>query len=314
VSRIATNRLLDFGAIRRDYPLPDVIGASVRLVPAGNGWKGLCPFHPDRSPSLSIHNGPRGVRWLCFAGCGGGDVIDFVCKLHRVGVGEAVRILGAGTAVTTTVPKPAGLSSDRRVAQALAVFGAAVPSAGTLGETYLASRGIPSPFPPDIRFGRLRYPGAARMPSLVCGVQNVAGAIIGVQRIFLAPDGSGKADVPQPKLSLGRISGGAIRVGEPDATGVLAVCEGPEDGLSLRQLSGLPVWVAAGVGNLPKMLFPPSVRKIVIGADNDERGLAGARAAADAYTKRGLIVSILRPLPRAKDWNDELMMEIRRGC
>ncbi len=306
------NGRVDFETIRRDYSLAEVVGASVRLVPMGNGWKGLCPFHPDRLPSLSVYDGRHGARWHCFAGCGGGDVIDFVCKLHQVGVTEAIRILGAGTAVAADVPKPAGVSSDRRVAQALALFRNTVPSAGTLGETYLASRGIAPPFPADVRFGRLRYPGAALMPVLVCGVRDVGGAIIGVQRIFLAPDGSGKADVPQPKLSLGRIAGGAIRIGEPTTDGLLAVCEGPEDGLSLHCLGGMPVWVSAGVGNLPRMQFPASVRKIIIAADNDQAGIEGARKAAQTYAGRGLVASVLLPLPGAKDWNDELMREVGR--
>jgi hypothetical protein len=37
--------------------------------------RGLCPFHDDREKSFSVH--PTGNYWRCFAGCGGGSIIDF---------------------------------------------------------------------------------------------------------------------------------------------------------------------------------------------------------------------------------------------
>ncbi len=46
-----------------------------------------CPFHDDRSASLSVH-GPTG-RWKCHAGCGGGGLIEFESKLNKVSRGEA---------------------------------------------------------------------------------------------------------------------------------------------------------------------------------------------------------------------------------
>ena len=35
----------------------------------GSGWIAKCPAHKDRSPSLSIKEGERGVMLRCFAGC-----------------------------------------------------------------------------------------------------------------------------------------------------------------------------------------------------------------------------------------------------
>jgi hypothetical protein len=52
------------------------------LRKAGNQWKVICPFHNDRTPSLSVT--PEKGLWRCF-GCGeGGDVYDFVRKLYPV--------------------------------------------------------------------------------------------------------------------------------------------------------------------------------------------------------------------------------------
>ena len=109
-----------------------------------------------------------------------------------------------------------------------------------------------------------------------------------------------------PKRSLGRVKGGAIRLGELDGSGTLTVCEGPEDGLSLLEMAGGPVWVAAGATFLPAMQFPPEVRAIVIGADNDPAGRAAADKAAHTFADRGLAVRIIRPVEGAKDFNDEL--------
>ena len=113
-------------------------------------------------------------------------------------------------------------------------------------------------------------------------------------------------DVAKPKRSLGHVKGGAIRLGDLDGSGVLAVCEGPEDGLSLLEMIGGPVWVAAGAIFLPQMQFPASVHSIVIGADNDETGDAKAREAGQVFAMRGLSVRIIRPLDGFKDFNDEL--------
>lgn len=138
------------------------------------------------------------------------------------------------------------------------------------------------------------HAGKCRALSLRCATW--PGGATGIQRIFLAPDGLGKTDIDKPKLSLGSVKGGAIRLGDLDGSGVLTVCEGPEDGLSLLAMLGGSVWVAAGASFLPAMQFPAEVRAIVIGADNDPAGEDAASKAAHAFTARGLSVRIIRPL------------------
>ncbi|WP_298290741.1 toprim domain-containing protein [Novosphingobium sp.] len=137
-------------------------------------------------------------------------------------------------------------------------------------------------------------------------MRDLSGDVVGLQRIYLRSDGGGKANLPQAKLSLGKVTGGAIRLGDLDASGAVTVCEGPEDGLSLLETMGGPVWVAAGATFLPAMQFPPEIRSIIIGADNDEAGAMAADKAAKVFAKRGLAVRIIHPLTGFKDWNDEL--------
>ncbi|WP_126173763.1 DUF7146 domain-containing protein [Altericroceibacterium xinjiangense] len=296
--------MIDIAAIRTAHPLPGVAGAQVRLKRAGNEWKGCCPFHADRSPSFTIFAG--GERFHCF-GCGAsGDVLDYVARLHRLGLVEAARLLGAGDLPRAEAQSRAPAVQGDREAEARAIWAKAVPAAGTPAEAYLAARGIPAPLPPAIRFARLAYGRSAPLPCLIAGVQDLADRLTGIQRIYLKGDGSGKADVPKPKLSLGKVAGGAIRLGELDGSGRVIVCEGPEDGLSLLRMIGGPVWVSAGATMLPGMEFPPEVQSIVIGADNDLTGAAQARKAAHAFAARGLSSRILRPLAGFKDFNDEL--------
>lgn len=44
--------------------------------PTGRGWRARCPALADRTPSLSIHEGARGVLLRCFAGCALPDICE----------------------------------------------------------------------------------------------------------------------------------------------------------------------------------------------------------------------------------------------
>jgi DNA primase len=286
------------------HPLPAVVGAVVKLRRAGAEWKGCCPFHSDRSPSFTIYSG--GQRFQCF-GCGAsGDVLDFIQQLHNVGLRDAADMLTGGDLPSVQMPPlPANDHSDR-TDEALSIWRAAVAVEGTAAETYLRWRGITIEAPMSLRYAELPYGrGGEDLPCLICCVSSPEGPLQGIQRIFLAPDGRGKADVPKPKLSLGKVSGGAIRLAPLDGSEVIA-CEGPEDGLSLLQVLRRPVWVAAGASMLPAMRFPDEVREVAIGGDNDAPGRAAARKAAEAFASRGLTCRMFFP-DGPKDWNQQLM-------
>ena len=63
----------------------------VELRPTANGAIGLCPFHDDHHPSFGVNSEEN--YWHCFAGCGGGSVIDFWMKWRECEFGTAVREL-----------------------------------------------------------------------------------------------------------------------------------------------------------------------------------------------------------------------------
>jgi DNA primase len=63
----------------------------ITLKKNDKGYMGLCPFHADKNPSLSIT--PSKNLWQCF-GCGAsGDVIRFVALFDQVDFKEAVKRL-----------------------------------------------------------------------------------------------------------------------------------------------------------------------------------------------------------------------------
>lgn len=295
--------LLDLEAIRSSHPLPALVGASLKLQRAGNEWKACCPFHADRSPSFTIFDG--GVRFHCF-GCGAsGDVLDYLQQLHSVSLREAAAMLQGGQVPVVAVRALPAEPGRDTTGEAIAIWRSAVPVAGTAAEAYLRGRGLHLPIPASIRFARLRYGARGDLhPCLVALLASVENKAVGIQRTYLKPDGSGKADVPTPKLSLGRVRGAAIRLAPCAAQ--LVVTGGLEDGLTLQQELGQAVWAATGEGNMASMLLPVGVHTVVIGADNDASGEAHAKRAAETFSLESRQARIIRPAPGQKDFNSEL--------
>lgn len=77
-------------AIKRDIDLAAFIESrGIPLKKNGKGYVGLCPFHEDSNPSLSVN--PTKNLWQCF-GCGtGGDIIRFVELMDKVSFPAAVK-------------------------------------------------------------------------------------------------------------------------------------------------------------------------------------------------------------------------------
>src|SRR6266545_1176290 len=98
--------------LRSAADIVQVIGEHTRLKKAGRSWKGLCPFHNERTPSFTVDR-EKGL-YHCF-GCGaGGDVVHFVRQMDRLDFPEAVESLASRFGVT--IPRRAwrGPRDDRR--------------------------------------------------------------------------------------------------------------------------------------------------------------------------------------------------------
>ena len=101
--------------IKTKLSVVDVVGETVQLKKAGSTYKGLCPFHGEKTPSFTVT--PARESWKCF-GCGeGGDVFNFVMKRDGLTFPEALKVLAAKAGVElderTTARTPAAPASGR---------------------------------------------------------------------------------------------------------------------------------------------------------------------------------------------------------
>ena len=84
----------DIDEVRSRTNIADIVGDHVALKSAGGGsFKGLCPFHEERTPSFHVR--PQVGFYHCF-GCGeGGDVFTFLQRMDHLSFSEAVERLAA---------------------------------------------------------------------------------------------------------------------------------------------------------------------------------------------------------------------------
>ena len=91
--------------IKSKLPVIEVIGESVVLKRAGSAYKGLCPFHAEKTASFVVT--PDRETWHCF-GCGqGGDIFTFLMQRDGLDFREAL----------TRLAERAGVELSERTAQ-----------------------------------------------------------------------------------------------------------------------------------------------------------------------------------------------------
>lgn len=132
--------------LRARTPLPALVGRRVKLARAGRNWRGLCPFHNEKTPSFHVYDN----GFHCF-GCGAsGDAISFVMQTQGLAFMEAVTALAAEAGLDVPEPSPRAAEEARAHADIFAVLAAAQASfsrrlgepEGMHGQAYLASRGL----------------------------------------------------------------------------------------------------------------------------------------------------------------------------
>jgi DNA primase len=142
--------------IRAAADIVDVIGEHTTLKKAGNSWKGLCPFHREKTPSFTV-NRDRGL-FYCF-GCGaGGDLFGFVRQIERVEFREAAEILAGKYGIE--IPKRTrrdGADRSEKLREAVAnahkAYTDALWKAPNRALSYLESRGVPEETARDLGLG-----------------------------------------------------------------------------------------------------------------------------------------------------------------
>src|SRR4030042_2640130 len=74
--------------IKNKVDIIDLIGSFVPLKKAGRNYKGLCPFHSEKTPSFMVSQEKQ--IWHCF-GCGkGGDIFGFLIEKEGISFSEAL--------------------------------------------------------------------------------------------------------------------------------------------------------------------------------------------------------------------------------
>lgn len=269
---------------------------------SGSGWSCRCPAHDDKNPSLSLNEGRNGkILVKCHAGCTQEQVID------------ALQLSGLwpdSVKPPTSVPR----NSVQRIWNACTSL---QERTDTPVHLYLAQRGLNTAmlpisiaFHPSLPFYE-RNQQCGSYPALIAAITNPAGALVGLQRIYLTDMGA-KADVPTVKKAMGTVKGGAVRFGEPSE--ILCVAEGIETALAVMQATGLIVWSTVSAMGMIAVVVPDHVKIVRIWCDHDVSG-TGYDAATDlaaGMVEKGIEVYIHQPLikmpdgAKGNDWLDIL--------
>lgn len=85
--------------VKRRLEIAEYVGRTVALQRSGRNFKGLCPFHNEKTPSFYVF--PDKGTWRCFGQCGeGGDLFSFVLKRDSVDFRTALQELAREAGVT----------------------------------------------------------------------------------------------------------------------------------------------------------------------------------------------------------------------
>jgi len=136
--------------VRDATDIVQLIGERVQLRRAGRSYKGLCPFHTEKTPSFTVT--PDRQIWHCFGCSKGGDAFAFVMELDKVTFPEALRLLADRAGIE--LPKQERGQGDEAFdklyqANALArdFFRASLASeAAKKARAYVAARGFEEPW------------------------------------------------------------------------------------------------------------------------------------------------------------------------
>jgi DNA primase len=138
--------------VKQQADIVRVVGEYVQLKKAGQNFRGLCPFHSEKTPSFNVH--PTRQIYHCF-GCGkGGDVFNFVMEMEKCEFPEAIRIVAEKCGIPVPRKKEhspeerkenqqrGALVEMHREAQTFFVKQLEGTAEGKLARAYLEDRGL----------------------------------------------------------------------------------------------------------------------------------------------------------------------------
>lgn len=267
-------------------PSPDLRTFVARL---GGKWTGntamcLCPSHADRTPSLAVRQGDRGILVTCHAGC---DARDVLRELRRI------------VDLPKSDAEPGSQSKALPTTAHLGIWQAGRQIAGTPAERYIRqTRNIWAPLE-DVRYHPRCPRGQGRLvqfiPALLVAMRR-AGQVAAIQRIFLDRQDNTYTE----KRVLGQAIGAAWTNGPPGRT--IGICEGFETAAAYTSLTGIQAWATMGAKRFHQVQIPESVETVILLTDNDPEGRRAQRRALEAYARPGLTLETEWPPGRMNDW------------
>lgn len=307
-----------------------LVGAVTGLKKAGNSWKGLCPFHGEKTPSFHVH--PDRGFYYCF-GCGAkGDAITFVRETEKLEFHEAVAYLARRAGIPLPVRR-SGTRADRakesRAAEALVAaaryFREQLPKSRA-AVAVLEGRGVPREEWEALGFGAApdAWDGLLRTLSgsfteevlleagllqknadtgrvydrfrnrLTLEIRDGRGEVLAFGGRALGDDPAKYINSPETsRFTKGRVLYGLDRAREGARKSErLVLCEGYFDRIAFER-AGVP-WAVASMGTALTTtqadLLARHVPAVVVAYDGDAAGLAAAWKAFPLLVERGVRV------------------------
>lgn len=237
--------------------------------------------------------------WFCNH-CGTGDGFKLIMEALGVDFAEAARRVDKIVGNIEEEPFRPNIDIDkRRQALNYAWQHAKNP---TIPVEYLKERGIPTEIIGEARDLRghsqlLHFDdekNTSYRPAMLSLIRNTKGDPISIHRTYVGISPKEKKIMPP----LENITGGCVRLGEPEDTLVLA--EGVETALAAWALTGYPAWATISAHGLAEMKsIPRHVTKVIIAADNDASFTGQEAAFACAKTmKQKLQVETVVTMPQ----------------
>ena len=243
------------------------IAFQLGLTETGNGFSGFCPCCSyETGFSVTDKDG----RLLVHCHAGGCTQQELIQALREYGLWEdSLRQSFEFPSDVSVVPPPPAIRKATSTEAALAIWGRALPAAGTVVETYLRARGYLRPIPIALRFVTGKHPSDEQFhPAMLAAAMLTRDApkIVGIHRTFLRADGSNKAQLNPAKMSLGDLRGACVPLAFAPIGPKVAVSEGIETGLSVLQATGIPTLAALSAAGMQGLVLPTGVQEVFIAA------------------------------------------------
>jgi len=301
-----------------------------------------CPTHGGKDGFRLFNDVEQtggGICNTCGAFADGLDLLQWVngWTLFEA-VGTVKRFLGMGTGMSpslnsTQTPAPtSGKNWESKRKWLQMIWDEAIPNHPRLKQ-YLEYRGLSIDPPPSLRLHEgLKYlddqkRSLGKFPCMVAEI--VRGSdVVGLHVTFFDTEGPGKAIVPTPKKiwkCTDSISGGSIHLFDThlEPNKPLALAEGVESALAIKELTGIPVWACGNAVLLERVEVHGAVDTVYIGADKDRSGTGeiASHNLADRLFRKGVNPKVSFPpmeIPEGKksvDWMDYLAQgqEVKHG-